>query len=73
MKEIYKAKKDGLISLIITNNNEANSVVYLNDIEFDNVILSEGKNNTRVLEIELNIGDTISVKENDLINYVVTK
>lgn len=73
MKEIYKAKAKKLVILTITNDIEVNSIVYLNDIEFDNVILSEGKNNTRVLEIELNIGDTISVKENDLINYVVTK
>lgn len=71
MKEIYKANKDITVSLIITNNNEVNSIVYLNGIEYDNVVLAKGEKNTRVLEIELKEDDIISVNENDLINYMV--
>lgn len=69
MKKIYTATKDVKITLKITNQVEVESIVYLNSIEYDNVILSEGKDNTRVLEIDLKQGDTIEVKENELLNY----
>jgi hypothetical protein len=70
MKEIYKAKKNEVIKLTITNSVEVESTVYLNGVEYDNVLLDSGKDNTRVLEVALNDGDVISVKENDLINYL---
>lgn len=71
MKNIYTAIKDVKLTLKITNQVEAESIVYLNGAEYDNVELSEGKDNTRVLEIELKQGDVLSVKENELINYMV--
>jgi len=71
MKEIYKANKNEFIKLTITNSVKVESIVYLNNVECDNVELSEGKDNTRVLEIELKQGDVLSVKENELINYMV--
>lgn len=71
MKQIYKAIKDCRIVLTISNNLEVNSIVKINDTIFDDVILAESENNTRVLEIDLKQGDVLSVKENELINYMV--
>ena len=71
MKQIYKALKDCRIVLTISNNKEVKSIVKINDTIFDDVILAESENNTRVLEIELKQGDVLSVKENELINYMV--
>lgn len=70
MKEIYKANKNGVIKLTITNSILVNSIVYLNGVEYDNVVLASGKDNTRVLDIDLKLDDVISVKENDLISYL---
>ena len=71
MKTIYTATKNVKVTIRIVNQKYAQSIVYLNDVEFDNVELSEGKDNTRVLEIDLKQGDVLSVKENELINYMV--
>ena len=71
MKQIYKALKDCKIVLTISNNLEVQSIVKINDTIFDDIVLSESENNTRVLEIELKQGDVLSVKENELINYMV--
>lgn len=71
MKQIYKALKDCRIVLTISNNKEIQSIVKINDTIFDEVVLADSENNTRVLEIELKQGDVLSVKENELINYMV--
>lgn len=71
MKTIYTATKNVKVTIRIVNQEYTQSIVYLNNVEYDNVELSEGKDNTRVLEIELKQGDVLSVKENELINYMV--
>lgn len=71
MKTIYTAIKYVKVTIKITNQIYTQSIVYLNGVEYDNVELSEGKDNTRVLEIDLKQGDVLSVKENELINYMV--
>lgn len=71
MKELYKAQKESLIILNMYNNIETNSIVYLNNEEYDNVILAEGKSNTRVLEIDLKEGDILSIKETKFVTYSI--
>lgn len=71
MKEIYKALIDCKIVLTISNNKEVNSIVKINDTIFDDVILSESENNTRVLEIDLKKDDTVNVTDSELINYTI--
>ena len=71
MKEIYKALKDCRIVLTISNNKEVKSIVKINDTIFDDVILAESENNTRVLEIDLKKDDVINVNYSELINYMV--
>ena len=71
MKEIYKALKDCRIVLTISNNKEVKSIVKINDTIFDDVILAESENNTRVLEIDLKKDDVINVTDSELINYMV--
>lgn len=71
MKQIYKALKDCRIVLTISNNKEVQSIVKINDTIFDDVILAESENNTRVLEIDLKKDDVINVTDSELINYTV--
>lgn len=71
MKEIFKALKDCRIVLTISNNKEVQSVVKINDTIFDDVILAESENNTRVLEIDLKKDDVINVTDSELINYTI--
>ena len=71
MKEIYKALKDCRRVLTISNNKEVKSIVKINDTIFDDVILAESENNTRVLEIDLKKDDVINVTDSELINYMV--
>jgi len=71
MKQIYKALKDCRIVLTISNNLEVQSIVKINDTIFDDVILAESENNTRVLEIDLKKDDVINVTDSELINYTV--
>ncbi len=71
MKEIYKAIKDCKIVLTISNNVEVQSIVKINDTIFDDVVLSNSENNTRVLELDLNSGDVVTVLDNELIRYTV--
>lgn len=71
MKQIYKALKDCKIVLTISNNLEVQSIVKINDTIFDDVILAELKNNTRVLEIDLKKDDVINVTDSKLINYTI--
>lgn len=71
MKEIYKALKDEKIVLTISNNKEVKSIVKINDTIFDDVILADIENNTRVLEIDLKKDDTVNVTDSELINYTI--
>ncbi len=72
--EIYKAIKYEKKELVISNLVSTNSVVYINEIEFDNVTLASGfekEPNLRVLELDLKAGYIVTVKENELVNYEV--
>lgn len=71
MKEIYKALKDCKIVLTISNNKEIQSIVKINDTIFDEVVLADYENNTRVLEIDLKKDDVINVTDSKLINYTI--
>lgn len=69
---IYIADKDEIKQLNITNVISTKSIVYINDIIFDDVQLAEGTEsipNLRVLELNLKNEDIVSVKENKLITY----
>ena len=71
---IYTATKTETKTLNITNVESANSIVYINDIVFDDVQLAGGtieNPNLRVLELNLNNGDVVSAKDNDLVFYKV--
>jgi len=71
---IYTANKDEKKELNITNMVQTQSVVYINDIVFDDVTLADGINsapNLRVLKLDLKNGDTVSVDENPLITYTI--
>lgn len=74
MTLIYIANKDEKKELDITNMIATQSIVYINDIIFDDVWLSEscfGAPNLRVLELDLKNGDIVSAKDNHLINYEI--
>ena len=71
MKQIYKALKDCRIVLTISNNKEIQSIVKINDTIFDDVILAQSENNTRVLEIDLKSGDVVLGNDNELITYTI--
>lgn len=69
---IYIANKDEKKELDIINVVATQSIVYINDIIFDDVYLAEGTDsspNLRVLELDLKNGDIVSAKENNLITY----
>lgn len=69
---IYIANKNEIKELDITNVIPTQSIVYINDIIFDDVHLAEGSDsapNLRVLELNLKNGDIVSAKENNLITY----
>jgi len=69
---IYIANKDEIKELDITNVISTQSIVYINDIIFDDVYLAEGSDlapNLRVLELNLKNRDIVSAKENELITY----
>jgi hypothetical protein len=71
---IYTATKTENKTLNITNVESTQSIVYINDIIFDDVQLAEGSveyPNLRVLQLNLNEGDVVSAKDNDLITYTI--
>jgi len=68
---IYTATQTETKTLNITNVESTQSIVYINDVIFDDVILAQGNPNLRVLELNLNDGDVVSVKDNDLITYTI--
>ena len=69
---IYIANKDEIKELDITNVISTQSIVYINDIIFDDVYLAEGSDlapNLRVLQLDLKKDDIVTAKENELITY----
>jgi len=69
---IYIANKDEIKELDITNVISTQSIVYINDIIFDDVHLAEGSDsapNLRVLELNLKKDDIVTAKQNELITY----
>ena len=71
---IYTATKKETKILNINNIESTRSVVYINDIVFDDVILGRGieeYTNWRVLELNLNEGDVVGAIDNDLITYTI--
>lgn len=71
---IYTATKTETKTLDITNVESTNSTVYINNIVFDDVQLAQGTieyPNLRVLELNLNNGDVVSAKDNNLVTYTI--
>lgn len=71
---IYTATQQETKILNINNIEPTRSVVYINDVIFDDVTLARGSEeypNWRVLELNLNEGDVVSVIDNELITYTI--
>lgn len=71
---IYTATKTEKVQLNITNVESTQSIVYLNNVIFDDVQLAQGSieyPNLRVLFFDLIDGDVISAKDNNLITYTI--
>jgi hypothetical protein len=71
---IYTAIQTETKTLNITNVESTQSIVYINDVIFDDVQLAAGTieyPNLRVLQLSLNDGDVVSAKDNDLVNYEI--
>jgi len=71
---IYTATKTENKTLNITNVESTQSIVYINNVIFDDVSLAEGtieNPNLRVLQLDLNSGDVVSAKDNNLVTYKV--
>jgi len=71
MREIYKATTNCKIVLTISNSVEVQSVVKINDVIFDDIVLAESENNTRILELDLKSGDVVLGNDNELITYTI--
>jgi len=68
---IYTATQQETKTLNITNVEPTQSIVYINNIIFDDVYLAQGNPNLRVLELSLNSGDVISAKDTNLVTYTI--
>ena len=71
---LYTATKTEKIQLNITNVESTQSIVYLNNVIYDDVQLAQGSieyPNLRVLFFDLIDGDIISAKDNNLITYTI--
>ena len=71
---IYTANKKETKQLNINNVESTQSIVYINDVIFDDVSLASGTTenpNLRVLQLDLNSGDVVSAKDNNLITYSI--
>jgi hypothetical protein len=71
---IYTSTQTETKTLNISNIIRTESIVYINDVVIDNVILGSGTieyPNLRVLQLDLNEGDVVSAKDNDLITYTI--
>lgn len=71
---LYTATKTETKTLNINNVESTQSIVYLNNVIYDDVYLAQGSveyPNLRVLELNLNEGDVVSAKDNDLVTYII--
>lgn len=71
---LYTATKTETKQLNITNVKSTHSVVYLNNVIYDDAQLAQGTveyPNLRVLEINLNDGDVVSAMDNNLVTYTI--
>jgi hypothetical protein len=71
---LYTATKTEIKQLNISNVESTHSVVYLNNVIYDDVILAQGSvdyPNLRVLEISFKSGDVLTADDNPLINYSI--
>jgi hypothetical protein len=71
---IYTAIQTETKTLNITNVEVTQSIVYINDIIFDDVYLARGTDqypNLRVLELSLNSGDVVSAQDTNLVTYTI--
>jgi len=71
---IYTATQQENKILNINNIEITRSVVYINDVVFDDVMLAQGTieyPNWRVLEFNLNEGDVVSAMDNELVTYTI--
>jgi len=68
---IYTATQTENKTLNITNVESTQSIVYINDIIFDDVYLAQGNPNLRVLELSLNSGDVVSAQDTNLVTYTI--
>lgn len=71
---IYTATQKETKTLNITNVESTQSIVYINDIIFDDVYLAQGRieyPNLRVLELSLNSGDVVSAQDTNLVTYTI--
>ena len=71
---LYTATKTETKQLNIINVESTHSVVYMNNIVFDDVQLAQGTieyPNLRVLELSLNSGDVVSAIDNILVTYTI--
>jgi hypothetical protein len=71
---IYIATKTENKILNISNVESTQSIVYINDVVFDDVSLAEGTieyPNLRVLQLQLNSGDVVSAMDNNLVTYKI--
>ena len=71
---LYTATKTETKTLNITNVESTQSVVYLNNVVYDDVYLAQGTieyPNLRVLEISFKSGDVLTADDNPLITYSI--
>jgi hypothetical protein len=71
---IYTATQTETKTLKINNVESTQSIVYINDIIFDDVQLARGTieyPNLRVLELSLNSADVVSAQYNNLVTYTI--
>lgn len=71
---IYTATKTETKKLNINNVESTQSIVYLNNVIYDDVQLTQGSveyPNLRVLFFDLVNGDVISANDNNLITYTI--
>jgi hypothetical protein len=71
---IYTATKTENKTLNISNVESTQSIVYINDVVFDDVSLALGTieyPNLRVLQLQLNSGDVVSAMDNNLVTYKI--
>lgn len=71
---IYTATKTENKTLNINNVESTQSIVYLNNVVYDDVILARGtveSPNLRVLEISFKAGDVLTADDNPLVTYTI--